>query len=199
MTLYEVQQISPRVARLQEAQSQRALDAAAAHLIRSAQHLVVPTPDYREALRHSIQAIRQAYIAFLVWHSLPPRPQASLAELGGPAEQLASMLRTCRRRALPLEPLEAAFESGTALTAAVREEVETSYYTARNTLAVVLGELPERITLEAIKGLNRAQATRSGLFTPAPSEPRPAVQTAPGRPAYSDAEGLARPRSLVTA
>ena len=178
-------QTPPHERRRQEVNSRRALEAAAAHLVRTAQHLSGAEPSYAEALRDSLQALRQAYTALLEWHSLPPRPDARLAELARPAERLDSMIRTCWDRAGTLEALEAALGSGAALTGTVREQIATSYFTARNTLAVVLGALPERITPDAIWSLNRAEAIRAGR-TEAPRE-EPESRRTPlsvlGRPA----------------
>ena len=189
----------PRVTRPVEEPVREALEASAQHLVGAAQHLAGAAPDYREALRHSLQAIRQAYTGFLVWHDLPPRPETTLNELAVPAEHLASMLRTVRRRARSLEPLEATFGGGAARSVKVREDVEAGFYTARNTLAVVLGELPARLTREAARTLHRAQALRVGRLSLAPEEPAPrrAVQTASARPAAGDA--AAPPRAPVAA
>lgn len=176
-----------------ETQCRRALDASAAHLGRGAQHLACAAPDYHAALRATLYAIRHAYTALLAWHGHSPRPEAPLVELARPAEQLASMLRTCQDRACMLEDLEASLQRGAKATVTVREAVQTSYYTARNTLSVVLGELPERITGEAIWALNRAQAIRIGWTQTAhePAQeakpPVPTVRVVPRRPARTAA------------
>ncbi len=149
----------------QEIRCRRALEASAAHLVRTAEHLAGAAPAYDDALQQSLQAIRQAYTALLEWHSLSPVADAPLGELAAAAQRLANVLRTCWDVTFTIAPLEGI--PGGGLPVVVRERAETSYYTARNTLAVVIGSLPERITGDAVGALNRAQAIRIGRIEPA--------------------------------
>lgn len=147
--------------RPQDAACRDALNDAAAHLERSARLLARPEPDYTEVLTSTLRVARQAYTALLEWHSLPPREDASLDELARPAERLASMLRTCRDRGLPIERAVAGLGAGAPATIAVREAALASYFTARNTLITVIAELPERVGRKATAGVVRAQAIRA--------------------------------------
>ena len=178
-------QVSPREVRPSETRCRQALEASSWHLEGSARALARPAPDHREALTRSLESIRKAYAALLEWHGRTPRPDAALAELARPAEALASMMRTCQGRALPVEALEATFDDPSRPAIEMREGVQMSYYTARNTLSVVLGSLPERLTGEGIRSINRAQAIHLGRIEPDAEEQEPApdrtVQAAPRR------------------
>lgn len=181
---YRALQQSPRAARPQDARCRRALEAAAAHLECSAQHLAATPPEYRQALACSLTSLRQAYTALLEYHSFPPGIGATLAEMSAPAEGLVSMLRIYNNRALPLEDMAEAIPDGRA-PLAVREAVEMSFFLARDTLSVVLGSLPEALTEGAIRPLNRAQAIRMGRLNVA------SAATSPGLPRSSPATALA--------
>lgn len=174
-------QTPPRDLLPREFRCRHALRASAEHLIQSAEHLAGAAPTYHEALQHSLRSIRQAYTALLEWHGLPPVAGAPLADLAAPAGRLVSALRTCWDVTFPIAPLEDAPSDG--LPVMMREQAETSYYTARNTLAVVIGSLPERATREAIRLLNHAQAIRIGRIAPAPSKPRQTSKATFGRTA----------------
>ncbi len=184
------------------ARSRSALLASTDHLAHAARLLAGAPPDYREVLRHTLQTLRQAYTALLTAHHLPVHPEAPLDALAAPAVRLASMLYTYRRRALPLEPLQAALDGGGALTVATREAVEEGYYTARNTLGVVIGSLPEPVTRDADRALQCTEAAGLGRARPAPEAPRPIASPAPVRrtPAQAEGAGAAgRSHPLVTA
>lgn len=189
---YEDLQAAPSAPRLLEIQTRDALDASAGHLLSNARRLAGPNPNHREALNDALQSIRASYTALLAWNHLTPGAAAPLAELARTAESFASMLRTCRNRTGALEALDATVRGDASPTVAVREAVETSYYTARNTLAVVLGSLPERITEEALHTLNRAQAARIGWLKPAPEANEAA--NAPRRPVTATAMTVISPR-----
>lgn len=173
-------QTPPNEVLSQRIRCRRALEASAAHLIRAAGLLAGAAPAYDEALQQSLQAIRQAYTALLEWHNLSPRAGVPLAELAAPAERLVSALRTCWDVTFAIAPFEGT--PGGGLPVVVRERAETSYYTARNTLAVVIDSLPEGVTGDAIRSLDRAQAIRTGRIEPTGEAAR-APRTAPGRPA----------------
>lgn len=156
----------------------QALEASAERLNRVAENLTGAAPDYPEALRDNLQAIRQAYRALLSWHRAVPPDDAPMDELARPAEDLASMLRTCRDRTHVLVSLEAALGRGGPLSHVAKEEIRTGYFTARNTLAVVIGSLPEDVTASAIERLNRAEAIRLGRIGPAHAGHRPGTAVA---------------------
>lgn len=162
----------------QETRCRSALDDAAMHLERSARLFAGPAPDYVEMLSETRRVIRQSYIALLEWHGLAPLDDAPLEELSRPAERLASALRTCRHRALPLEALAASLQNGPSLPVTVREGVLTGYYTARNTLLTVLGELPAPVRIPALSRVERAEEIRARKASPRMRMPaeRPVTQ-----------------------
>lgn len=141
--------------------SESRLHDAAADLVSAAGLLSASAPEYAGALTNIVWSIRQSYQALLAYHGLPSPEGTPLAETARSAERLASILRTNIDRALPLEPLEAAVRRGRAVDISVREAILTGYHTARNTLATVLGELPEAIGREVRESLRHAEAIRT--------------------------------------
>lgn len=159
---FEELQAAPQIARPREALSVTALDASGRHLVKAARQLADSNPNYQEVLDQSLEAMRHAYLALLEWNGMAPDAGASLAEMATSAEQLVNVLRTCRHRADPLEGIATSLRGGAGVTISVREEVRSGYYTARNSLSVVLGSLPERLPHDGILALNLAEAIRMG-------------------------------------
>jgi hypothetical protein len=171
---YADYQVAPRTGRPNETRSRQALESAGRNLEDSARLLAHPSPDYREALSRSLRSIRQSYVALLEWHGLTPETDGPISRLGRPAEGLSSMLRTCLEHTLPLEDLDATYEDLRRPEVERREFSIQSYYTARNTLLVVVGSLPERLTVEAIYAINRSHAISIGRMDPDGADTQPA-------------------------
>lgn len=171
-------QVPPLQERAQDDESRRTLEASVEAFGRAAEHLAGLS--YRGALEESLLAVRHAYAAFLAWHSLPAPPEASLDELGRAAEHLDNVLRTFRRRAIPMEGLEARLGEA-ARTVAEREAVEEGFYTARDTLRAVLGALPPRITAEAAAAFGRVPDPRTGRIPGGPEALPEDAEAAPER------------------
>lgn len=163
-------QHKPAAGRERERRTQELLTKAARRLLRAAELLASDEPNYREVLEESVGAIRQGYESMLEWHDLAFPRSVSLGELALPAENLASMLRTSRDRTLHLEALQNTLRDGAAVLLTAREQVTMSYYTARNTLLIILASLPARLTGEPAALIERAQAVRTGRAeAPSPS------------------------------
>ena len=120
------------------------LSSAGDQLRQTRQALSGDVPDHAAALKRSLRAIREVFAAFISWHSLPLPDEAPLDALTRRAVPLASSLRTSASRVLLVEALAEATD-GKSLSRADREEVRTSYYTARNTFFAVCDELPEAV------------------------------------------------------
>ena len=119
------------------------LNEAARAIKASRQSLFQAEPDYAASLTESLQATRRAFQAFITWHELALPEDAPLHDLARRAVPLASMLRTCAGRTLPLEPLARELLAQCDCSRiSNKQPIRSGYYAARNTFYTVLDELP---------------------------------------------------------
>ncbi|SHK47081.1 hypothetical protein [Rhodothermus profundi] len=106
------------------------------------QALEAQPPDYRSALDHTLQALSAAFRGFLTWHDVPVPEDASLHLMARPCMDLASSLRLYFDLLLPLEAAAPALRQKETFSVTERERIRNAYFTARNAIMTVLGELP---------------------------------------------------------
>ncbi len=106
------------------------------------QALETQPTDYRSLLDHTLKALKAAFRGFLTWHDVPIPEDASLHLMARPCTDLASSLRLYVDLLLPLEAEAPALLQKEALSVGERERIRNAYFTARNAIATVLGELP---------------------------------------------------------
>ncbi len=135
---------------------------AAEHLVRSARFFSEKPADYVAGAREALRSVQQSYEAILAWHGFPVEADMTLNTLAESAGNAVSMLRTSHKRALHLESLVATFTENEEASVNQREGAVTGYFTARNTLSVVVGSLPQSVVKEAIPLLNKAESIRTG-------------------------------------
>ncbi|HLT47274.1 MAG TPA: hypothetical protein VK002_08610 [Rubricoccaceae bacterium] len=99
-------------------------------------------PDFRAAAAHVEACYLAALRALTTWHRVPLPEDADVRALGERAAQFANVLRTFVRRALAVLPVLRAVGGKERLGVHDREGVEAGWYTARNLLLAVAGELP---------------------------------------------------------
>lgn len=97
---------------------------------------------WAEAAAQTLQALKQALQAFLLFHNASLPEDASLRDYWRRAVPLASSLELFANRTEMLEALVAALTDGRVPSVAEREAVRAAWYVARNTLTTLLGELP---------------------------------------------------------
>ncbi len=136
------------------------------HLQRAAEALTRSPVDYGGAARAALESVRRSYRAVIAWHRLPTDQDAGLVTLADSAKNSASMLRTSYKRALHLETLVKTMKQNEEATLDQRENAATGFFTARNTLSVVIGTLPYHVVADAIPVINRAESIRSGRDIP---------------------------------
>lgn len=141
-------------------ESRSRLRASADHLVRSAEFLAASPVDLVAGAGEALKSVRSAYEALLAWHNDMVGEDESLAEIARRAESAASMLRTSYKRALHLETVVATFTTNEGASITQRENAVTGYYTARNTLSIVIGSLPAHVVEESIPVVNRAESIR---------------------------------------
>lgn len=130
-----------------------------------------PEPEFRGAAAHIEGSYREALAALATWHSVTLPEAADVREVAGYAVHFASILRTPARRALAALPVLRGVVGKGALSVHDREIVESAWYTARNLLRTVEGELPAAV-------LPAASAARAEPGRPRPERP----SVAPSRP-----------------
>lgn len=116
-------------------QAQHHLDLARELLDRAA-------PEYRAAAAHVVMCYQRALSALTTWNRTRLPEGAGVRELAPPAIHSASILRTPVGRALAVLPTLRTVGGKKRLDVHDREDVEASWYTARNLYRSVAGELP---------------------------------------------------------
>jgi hypothetical protein len=111
-----------------------------------------PEPDRRAAAAHVDACYRNALRALTTWHRVPLPEDADVRELGERAAQFSNVLRTFVSRALAVLPVLRAVGDKERLGVHEREGVEAGWYTARNLLDAVAGELPTGVREAAGSG-----------------------------------------------
>ena len=149
-----------------ETDARRLLQDAAALLARARTALTASPPDYRAAAPAVRLCVETALAAYAVWQGMVVPDRTDLAEVAEQVARLDSTLRTPAHRAVLLVPGLRAAESGARVDVAVREAVETGWYTARNLISQVAIAVPARARPTAF---DPAQP----LCPPAPDPPAP--------------------------
>ena len=127
----------------QSASVRRLLSQSADALHQARRSLFQIQPDYHTTLSSSLQVLRLSLRALVLWHSIPVPEDLPLRRLTYQAKQLAPMLLTYEKLSVPLEELAERVEHEcNCSNVADREIIQRGYYTARNTLDIVLRSLP---------------------------------------------------------
>lgn len=132
-----------------ETDARRLLQDAEALLARARTALNASPPDDRAAAPAVRLCVETTLAAFTTWQGMVVPDRADLAEVVEQVVRLDSTLRTPAHRAVLLLPGLRAAESGAQLSVAVREAVETGWYTARNLISQVSGAVPAGARLRA--------------------------------------------------
>ena len=112
------------------------------HLDRAKSLLLSENPSCAEGAAAALETIRGSLQAFLTWHGLNLPEDTPLSTLGSSAIVLARSLETFIHLALPVERLVEELRDKKHLNVNDREAAQAAYYTARNLLSAVAGELP---------------------------------------------------------
>ncbi len=123
-------------------EARRLLSTALEELQQARRALEAQPTDYRGLLDHTLKALKAALRGFLTWHDVPVPEDATLRLMARPCTDLASSLRLYFDLLLPLEAEAPSLLQKEALSVNERERIRNAYFTARNAIATVLGELP---------------------------------------------------------
>ena len=135
---------TPRPDPVHETDARRLLQDAAALLARARTALDTAPPEYRAAAPAVRLCVETTLAAFTTWQGMVVLDRTDLAEVAERVARVDSTLRTPARRAVLLLPGLRAAESGARAGNAVREAVETGWYTARNLISQVASAVPAR-------------------------------------------------------
>ncbi len=123
-------------------EARKLLTTALEELQQARQALAAQPTDNKGLLDHTLKALQAAFRGFLTWHDVPVPENATLQLMARPCTDLASSLHLYFDLLLPLEAETPSLLQKEALSVNERERIRNAYFTARNAIATVLGELP---------------------------------------------------------